>query len=197
MHTEGSYVHTDGTTQKDETAYHELKYVLSRGASYQLKIERTIEIYVTFNLKNMIRELVIAFSTISYLYTMSVCLLQFYVIMKEQIQPTFDLSDEAVNTKFGVVCTNSVIVFLSFCIITKRLIYRDSTTFSIIESSPFTKLIITLFIAILSFFYCGNFGVIAFALLFLSSIFDLLVDLSYRQKENMEDIELPDLGPQM
>ena len=145
----------------------------------------------------MLKQLLLFYTTLCYLYAIAVSLMQFYVITKEEISPTFNLSWDVSNTHFGIACSITVTIFLCFVTLLHRLIYNDSAAFLLVDSNPWTKFCLTIFIAIYTLFDCGLYGVISCAALLLSAVFNLIKDKVEEQHEELEDIELADIGQQI
>ena len=145
----------------------------------------------------MIKQILLFFSTLCYLYAIGVSLMQFYSITKDPITPTFNLSWDVTNAPFGFACSTIVTIFLCFMTLVHRLIYTESIPFLNIDSKPWTKFLMTIFIAIYTLFFCGLYGLISCALLVVSAILNLIKDAVNQQHENEEDIELADIGPQI
>ena len=145
----------------------------------------------------MFEKFVLLFSTVSYLYTIAISLLQFYVIAREQVSPNFTLKWDVTNASFGVATSISIVIFLCFLILLNRLIYSDNPNFFTIDKDPATKCTLTVFISLITIFYCGLYGFISFVLLFISAILNLIADKIKPTYDEEFDVELADLGPRL
>ena len=141
----------------------------------------------------MIKDVLLAFSTLSLIYTIAISLLQFLEISKKDFGPVLTDTMEPINSDFGVALTSLVIAFLCFHLIINRYVPIGIESFFPIEKSMWSKFIYSSFLGLMVFFYAGLYGVIACFLVFISSLLNLILDMRAPRKEHEDIIELENI----
>ena len=141
----------------------------------------------------MIQNLLLAFSTVSLLYSIAVALFQFLEISKKDFNPKMTFTLEPTNIAFGVATSTISVAFLAFHLIINHFVPVGIESIFPIEKNKWSKFFFYVMLGMMTFFYAGNYGVISGVLLFLTAFFNLIFDFRVPQQDQEDAVELENM----